>query len=112
MARLYAQATTEVLSTGASLAANGNITGSAICHGYAKLVGMLYSNASGTASAVRIQQSSNYGATWDYEALYPIAASVASVFSLELYGNAVKVSASMGAGAASLFRASFSLRPI
>lgn len=112
MARLYAQATTEVLSTGASLAANGTVTGSAICHGYAKLVGLLYSNASGTASAIRIRQSSDYGAHWDYEALYPIAASVASVFSLELYGNAVKVSASMGAGAASLFRAHFDLRPI
>lgn len=112
MARLYAQATTEVLRTSASLAVNGTITGSLICHGYAKLVGLLWSNASGTASAIRVQQSSNYGANWDYETLYPITASTASAFDVTLYGNAVKISASNGATAASLFRAVFNLRPV
>lgn len=112
MTRLYSQANAIVLATSASLPVNGTITGSLVCLGYTKLIGLLWSNASGTASALRIQQSSNYGSTWDYETLYPIAASTASGFSLDLYGNAVKVSASMGAGAASLFRANFSVRPI
>ena len=112
MSRIYAQAIDPVWETTASLVVNANVSGSAICHGYAKLVGMAWSNASTNASKFQVWQSSNYGTTWDSVTNYTVTASTASTFSIDIYGNAVKVSCSNGATAASLFRAYFALRPI
>ena len=112
MSRFYAQVAPTLLVSTSTLGVGAVITGSLLSQGYTKLIGLAWSNASSTASGIRIQQSSNYGASWDYENLYTITASAASAFDVTIYGNAVKVSASMGATAASLFRATFALRPI
>lgn len=112
MAKIFVQDTEEVLSASSALAINGTVSGSAHCRGYAKLVGIACTNASSTASGIRIQQSSNYGANWDIETLYTITACTGSTFSVDITGNAVRVSASNGATAASLVRMWFGLRPI
>ncbi len=112
MSRIYAQAPEIVWETTASLATNANVSGSAFCGGYAKLTGLVWSNASTNASQLQIWQSSDRGATWDYVTNYTVTASAASAFALDIYGNAVKVSCSNGATAASLFHAYFALRPV
>jgi hypothetical protein len=112
MSRIYAQAIEPVWETTASLAVNANVSGSAVCEGMAKLVGIAWANASTNASKFQIWQSSNRGANWDYVTNYTISPSTASAFSVDIVGNAVKVSCSNGATAASLFRAYFALRPI
>lgn len=112
MSKLYAQKLEPVLASSATLTAGNTVTGSMHTAGHSKLVGILYSNASSTASGLRIQQSANYGVSWDYETLYTISPSVASAFSVDICGNAIRITASNGATAASLFRAWFAARPI
>jgi hypothetical protein len=112
MSRIYAQAPEVVLESTLALAAGDTLSGSLFCAGYAKLEGVFWSNASSTASGLRISQSIDRGIHWDYETLYTISASVASPFDVTIYGNAIKVAASMGNTTASLQRAYFWLRPI
>ena len=113
MAKVFAQNSQIVLASSAALAANEYLySGCILCSEYSTLVGMLWSNASSTASGLTIKQSSNYGYNYDSASQYTITASAASTFSIPIYGNAVCVSASNGATAASLFRALFTLRPI
>lgn len=113
MSKIHAQDAETVLATTASLAVNGTVSGSMICAGYARLMGTVISNASTTAIGLVVQHSANQGANWDYTSgSYTIAACSGSGFDIPIYGNAVKVSASNGATAASLFRAFFWLRPV
>jgi hypothetical protein len=112
MSKVYVQAPGVVLETTSSLAAGATVSGSAYCAGYAYLVGGLISNASSTASGVHIQQSMDYGAHWDQDNVYAIAACVSASYSVPIYGNAIKVTASNGLTAASFVRGYFWLRPI
>ena len=116
MAKLYAQAAESVLETAATLAISASVAGSAICQGHARLVGLLWSNASaaaGAGSGLHFLESSDYGVHWDtIAASQAITASTAASVNLTLIGNAVKVQVGNGATAASIFRASFRLYPV
>ncbi len=113
MSRIYAQAALVVWEYSASFAASAVATGSLACDaGYAKLVGVLRSDATSTASGLHIYQSSDHGTTWDYDSIYTITACTASAFDIAICGNAVKVSASNNTTAASNVRGYFALRPI
>jgi len=116
MAKIHVLNTPTVLDTTAAQTAKGYTSGSLVCDGFSRLVGLLYSNASaavGSASGLVIRQSADGGANWDVvSASYQVTASAASVFNVNLLGNAVKVEFWNGATAASLFRCSFRLMPI
>jgi hypothetical protein len=113
MSVIYAQRSLVVWEYSASLAASAVSSGSAVCEsGYAKLVGVLRTDATSTASGLHVYQSSDHGATWDYDSIYTMTACTASAFSIDVCGNAIKVSASNNVTAASNVRGYFALRPI
>ena len=116
MSKIYVQSAPAVLESTASLAISASTSGSAVCNGYAKLVGVFWSNASaavGAASGLNILQSANLGQNWDLtSASYTVTASAASAISVDVVGNAVKVQFWNGVTAASLFRTAWYLRPI
>jgi hypothetical protein len=117
MAKIYAQGVETVLAYTGAVAKWESISGSVVCPGYARLVGMFYANASaspGAASGLVIHQSADYGATWDIlSASQSVSPSAASVFNLPIYGNAVRVAFYSGnTTAASLTRAFFSVFPV
>lgn len=112
MAKIYVQNFPQVLESSASLAASGNVSGSKLCEGFARLVGGLASNASAKAgSGLRVSQSFDGGTNWDYHTDYAPSACSGSAFSIEIIGNAVKVNY-ITDDAASLFRTLWQLRPI
>jgi len=120
MAKIYAQGVTTALSYSGNVAKWANISGSVVCPGYARLMGMFYANASaspGTTlspSGLMIWQSADLGSTWDIiSASQSVSPSAASSFNLPIYGNAVKVAFYTGnTEAASLTRAFFALYPV
>lgn len=112
MSKIYVQEMPVVASYSGSLAAAGSFAGSMIAQGYAKLVGIHYSDASGVAaSSLRISQSTDYGVNWDYKTDYVSTASATSAISLDIYGNAVRVFYKTDS-AASKLRMRWMLRPI
>jgi len=112
MSRVFAQAFPVVWSTAASQAATASAAGSAVSHGYARLVGMHWANASAVSSSgLRIWQSSDMGVNWDFWTDFVPSASSASAFSIEIVGNAVKVQFKPDT-AASLLRSLWQLRPV
>jgi len=113
MAKIYCQNFPIVWQTTASLAASGSTGGSALCGGYARLVGGIVSAASAkAASGLRIWQSFDQGTNWDFWSDYVPSASSASAFSIEIIGNAVKVDFRTDATGASILRALWQLRPV
>ncbi len=114
--KLYVQGTETILASSALLGVSASVAGSAVALGHAKVVGLLWSDASaavGAGSGLHIQQSSNYGTTWDLvSASYAITASTGVSVSQEVVGNAVKIQFWNGVTAASLFRSLFYLRPV
>lgn len=114
MAKIYAQNFPIVFQSTASLAAAGSTSGSLICNGYATLQGLFLTDASTqTGSGLQVQQSADYGVTWDYtSASDAVAASIITACSAEIFGNAVKVTWRNGADAASTPRILFQLRPV
>ena len=103
----------KVLESSASLAASGSIGASAISLGYARIVGIAFISASTTTgSAVRIYQSANNGANWDYTQDFHLDEGSGSAISASLHGNAVRVDVKNGATAASLFRTVWYLCPL
>lgn len=115
MSKIYVQKTIPVLESTASLAISACVSGSALCAGYARLVGGLIANASSLAAAsgFRILQSFNGGTSWDViSASDAIAACTVYSNSVEIRGNAVRVEFQNAGTAASLFRTGWWLRPI
>jgi hypothetical protein len=117
MAKIYAQGYEPVLIYSGSLAAQANISGSMVCPGYQRLVGMIYSDASaGIAAAcgLVIQQSANYGTSYRaITASYAMTACTMVSVNQVIYGNAVKVAFYNGSAcAASALDAFFALYPI
>lgn len=115
MGKTNVQQTTIVLeSQSPCLAAGASVAGSAICHGFAKLVGVFRSDVdTETASGLRIEQSADFGSNWDYVSGSDlIAASTGTGCSIDVVGNAVKVTIISGGSAASALRTSWRLRPI
>ncbi|MFA6358715.1 MAG: hypothetical protein WCY09_08690 [Candidatus Omnitrophota bacterium] len=113
MSRLYGQAVIEILRSSGSLAAGGNISGSVISMGCRSIVGIVFSSASSkAASGLSIYQSADYGASWDYVSASVVAADSGSGFSIEVVGNAAKVTYINGDDDASALRACWYLRPV
>ena len=112
MSRIFSQKFPVVWQSSASLAAAGSATsGSFVCNGYARLVGVLISNASAkAASGLRISQSVDSGSNWDYSTDYAPTACSGSAFSIEVVCIAVKVNF-ISYSAGSLFRTLWHLRP-
>jgi len=100
--------------TSASIVATGSLSGSLISHGYARLTGLFFSDVdTETASGLKIEQSADLGTNWDYvSASDLIAACTITACSVEIVGNAVRVTAITGASAASDLRTTWRLRPI
>ena len=115
MARIYAQKFPVIsASAAATLGISGSFSGSALCAGYSRAVGMLYaSEASKAASGLIIHQSSDFGENWDIvSASDALAGSGTLSESVEIVGNAIRVTYRNGATAASLIRFLWQLRPI
>jgi hypothetical protein len=112
MSKVYAQSTDVVLSRTASLPASGSFSsGSFACGGYARLVGILVTNASAkSGSGLRVSFGMSSG-SWDINNDYAPAACGASQYSLEVVGPYVKVDY-ITDSAASIFRTNWMLRPI
>lgn len=99
--------------TSGSLAASGSITsGSITCDGFAKVVGIFISSASLKAgSGLRVSQSTDTGANFDYHTDYAPTACSGSAFSIEVTGDAVKIDI-VADSEISEYRTIWSLRPI
>ena len=120
--RTYAQAPKEVWSTCTATAtatalpaASSISSGSFACIGYARLVGVVFSDASMSAGcAVKISQSSTSTGNWDNASAYGgLAASTGSGYSVEIVGRYAKIELFSGATcAASQLRTYFWLRPV
>lgn len=111
--KVYVQNFPVVWQSSTALAASGSSGGSAMCDGYARLVGGIVSAASAKAgSGIRIWQSFNRGTNWDYWSDFNLSASSASAFSIEIIGNAIKVDFRTDANGASILRTLWQLRPI
>jgi len=112
MSKVYAQTFPIVWSASVAQSAAASSAGSAISHGYARLVGLHIASASAdSSSGLRIWQSSNYGTNWDYWTDFVPSASSGSAFSIEIVGNAVKVQFKPHSAAASV-RSLWQLRPV
>ncbi len=113
MSKIYVQNAPIVWQTSASLAASASSGGSALCGGYARLVGIHIAAASAkAASGLRIWQSTDAGTNWDYYADFVPSACSASAFSIEIIGNAVKVDFRTDGAGASILRSLWQLRPV
>lgn len=113
MSNITGQRWPVVLQSSASLLGSGSIGGSALCAGYARIVGIAFVSASTTTgSTVRVYESPDSGSNWDYIYDFDLDEASGSVMSASLHGNAVRVEVRNGADAASQFRTLWQLRPI
>lgn len=115
MSKVHVQSMPLILEhTSGCLAANGSLTGSLISYGYARLVGGFRSDvATETASGLRIEQSFDGGSNWDLvSASDLVGASGIATCSVEVLGDAVRVTIRNGATEASALRTTWRLRPI
>ena len=114
--KIAVQGTELVLNTTSSLAAAGSVSGSFFSEGYARIVGMVISNASLVAgSGISIRQAisscaANSG-SWDYITTANLTACSGSAFDVEIYGQVVQVFHKVDS-AASIFRSRWYLRPL
>ena len=116
--RIWAQKSPQVWNSSASMAASGSstsITGGCAtgcpCHGYARITGMVISNASSTSRGLKILQSADRGQNWDYVSSFTMSACSGSAFSSEIVGNSVKIEYYTDS-AADVFRTNWQMRPI
>ena len=112
--KVYVQKFPPVWESSASMDSNGSQTsGSFWSYGYARLVGLVISSASAKAgSGLRVWQSPDGGANWDYFSDWAPSACSGSAFSIEIIGDAAMIDFRNGATAANLFRTLWQLRPI
>lgn len=91
--KTFIQRVGEALSYSGSIASGDSITsGSIPCKGYSRITGILTSSASSlSGSGLRISQSADLGANFDYVTSWNISACSGSAFSVEIVGNAVQV---------------------
>lgn len=115
MGRTYAQAPVNVWDISTSLiAASSLVSASFACEGYARLVGMAYSDASMSgACGIWIQQSGASTPNWDMDYKSALSACSGSGFSIEIVGRYARIGVYTGATcAASALRSYWTLRPI
>jgi len=119
--RTYAQAPKTAWDIAYSTAATANLpaastinSGSFASIGYARLTGVVYSDASMSGTCgVRVRQSSTSTPNWDYESNFALSACSGSAFSIEIIGRYAQVELYSGATcAASQVRSYWALRPI
>ena len=114
--KIVVQGTKEVLNSTASLAAAGSTSASFYSEGYARLRGMVVSNASLIAgSGITIRQALSQAAatsgSWDYVTTSNLTACSGSGFDVTIYGSVVQVFHKTD-GAASIFRSRWYLLPL
>jgi hypothetical protein len=114
MAKIYVQNSPCPWGSSASMAASGTqSSGSFPTTGYARLVGTLNSSASLVAgSGLRVEQSTDFGSNWDYASDWAPTACSGSGFSIEIIGDAAKITITNGADNADVFRTAWRLRPV
>ena len=112
MSKVYVQNSPVVWESTTAQGATASSSGSMLCGGYARITGVHWASASAdSASGLRVWQSADYGANWDYWTDYVPIANSGSAFSVEIIGNAVKVAFKPHSAAASV-RTCWRLRPI
>lgn len=114
MAKIYAQHFPVVYQSSASILAAACPSGSMVCNGYTTLVGLVYTGCTpDSACSFTVDQSSDYGATWDQRtATCVITACTSASFSFGIVGNAVKVTMRSNACNLNPFRVVWQLRPV
>jgi len=112
--KLFVQSQPEVWRTTACITGSTSVTsGSFYTEGYAKLVGIVYAGASSASiGGIKVLQSSDYGANWDYSASQKISACTGCALSIDICGNAAKIEYYTDSAGANPFRTSWRLRPI
>jgi len=119
--RTYAQAPKTAWDIAYSTAATASLpaassinSGSFATAGYARLVGVVFSDASMSGvCGIRVRQSSTSVPNWDYESNFTLGACSGSGFSIEVVGRYGQVELFSGATcAASILRSYWTLRPI
>lgn len=94
MSKVYIQKFPTVWSHSGSLAQSGSVSsGSFLTAGYARLVGIIIASGSGkdSASCVTVSQSVDTGSNWDFTTTCALSACSGSGFSIEVLGDAAKV---------------------
>jgi hypothetical protein len=116
MAKTQVQRFVDILEeTGASLAANALLSGSITnAKGFSRIRGIWFSDvATTTGCGVRVEQSSDNGATWPViSASQAVGACGTATFDVAIVGNAVRVAACNAGTIASNVRTSFYLLPM
>lgn len=113
MAKIYVQKFPVVFQSAASFLSTACPSGSALCNGYSRLIGVLYAGCTMDAgSGLVVEQSADGGTNWDIRGASSISASSGSSFSFEIVGNAVRVTARSSACNVNPFRTLWQLRPI
>lgn len=114
MAKAQVQKAVEIWRVSGSFAANGEISGCAVCDGYSRLRGIFRTDAAlSSGSGLRIEHSLDLGANWDYiSASDTVAACGSTACDVVLVGNAVRITASNAGTEASALRAAFYLLPV
>ncbi len=114
MSKIYVQNFPTVLESAASLAAAGSISGSALCNGYAQIIGGIKANVIlNSPSGLAVEQSFDRGSNWDLvSGSDAIAASIATGCVINIVGNAVRVKITNGASDATSLRTYWQLKPI
>lgn len=113
MSKIHAQNFPIVLLSSASFLSTACPSGSFLSKGYARIVGIVYGGCTMDAgSAIRIEQSSDLGVNWDFKTEYSMSACSGSAFSIEIIGNAVRVTARSSTCDVNPFRTLWQLRPV
>ena len=114
--KIAVQSTKEVFNSTASLAAAGSTSGSFYSEGYARIRGLIVSNASlvaGSGISIRqaISQAAATSGCWDYVTTSNLTACSGSAFDVTIYGSVVQVFHKTDS-AASIFRSRWYLLPL
>ena len=112
MSKIYVQRFPVVLQSSACFLSTASPSGSALCAGYSRLIGIVYAGcAMDSPSGLRIEESSDSGVNWDAASNFGVAASAGSSFSHEIAGNAVRL-VFHSACNINAFRTLWQLRPV
>lgn len=114
MAKIYIQKADRVWKTTASLTGSASVTsGSFLTAGYSKLVGILNTSASlESPCGLHIEQSMDRGENWDYQTIFAPSACSGSGFSLDIVGDAARITVRPDSDDADVFRTAWWVRPI
>lgn len=113
MAKIYVQKFPAVLVSSASFVATACPSGSMLCGGYSRIVGIVYAGCTmDTGSAIRVEQSADKGTNWDYKTEYSMSACSGSAFSINIVGNAVRVTMRSSTCNVNPFRTLWQLCPV